>query len=385
MRRIAVVVLLVSLVAVPATLWAGGATGQATMDAPSASATLDPGGTSYSTDDTRIAYFSLGGRGYVTNQEELVDDHPGPPYVWESESLELRPNVHTVPANQTMQACAEILDAEGDVVAEIGCNEWVATTQHRYPRIDLPEWPPDSEGTHFLRIDLREAVPDEDGSGTEMVLKDRLEEEVYVISKEGDVDGDGLSNGREVELGTDFTDRDTDRDGLSDSQELYQYGTDPLERDTTGDGVGDGTVARLGLPPTVPYVVHAVAGLILLALVGAVVAGRKLRGVLRSGPAPDRNGSLEEAPPVDAAGSAGVDEPRSKEDEVLEILREHGGRMKQADLVDETDWSKATVSRLLSTLEDDGRVEKIRVGRGNVVQLTGASSGLDDERKQASG
>jgi DNA-binding transcriptional ArsR family regulator len=385
MKRTAVVVLLVCLVAVPAAVWAGGATGQPTPDAPSASTALDPASVSYASDGTRIAYFSLGGRGYVTDQKKLVQDHPGPPYVWESESLELRPNVHTAPDNQAMRACGEILDAEGETVDEIGCNEWNATTQHRYPRIELQEWPPDTSGTHFLRVDLYEAVPAEDGSGTESVLKDRLEVEVYVISKDGDIDGDGLSNGREVELWTDFTRRDTDGDGLTDSREVYQYGTDPLASDTTGDGVSDGTVARLGLPPTVPYVVHAVAGLILLAGAGALVAGPKLRRALQSRRGPDRSGPIEGSPPVDGAGAAAVEEPRSKEDEIIGILRQHGGRMKQADLVEETDWSKATVSRLLSTLEDDGRVEKIRVGRGNVVQLTGTPSGLDDERKHASG
>ena len=384
MRRTAVAVLLVSFVALSATLSAVGATGQATLDAPSASHALDPGGASHAEDDSRIAYFSLGGRGYVANQEDIVHDHPGPPYVWESESLELRPNVHTRPRHQGMRACAEILDAEGDEVVEIGCNNWNATTQHRYPRIELSEWPADAGGTHYLRIDLYEAERDENGT-EQMVLKDRRDVEVYVISKEGDIDGDGLSNGREVELGTDFTDRDTDGDGLTDSEELYQHGTDPLLADTTGDGIGDGTIARLGLPPTVPYVVHGVAILILLACAGLVFAARRVRRALRSGGAPDRGGPAQEAPPVDAVAADAAGEPRSKEDEILDILRNHGGRMKQADLVDETDWSKATVSRLLSSLEEDGRVEKIRVGRGNVVQLTGTRSGLDEERTQASG
>lgn len=384
MRRTAVAVLLVSLVALSATLSAGGATGQATLDASSASPAFDPGGATQSEGDSRIAYFSLGGRGYVANQEDIVQDHPGPPYVWDSESLELRPNVQTRPSNQQMRACAEILDAEGEEIVEIGCNNWNATTQHRYPRIDLSEWPAEAEGAHFLRIDLYEAARDETGT-EEMVLKDRRDVEVYVISKEGDIDGDGLSNAREVELGTDFTDRDTDGDGLTDSGELYQHGTDPLSADTTGDGIGDGTIASLGLSPTVPYVVHGVALLILLACAGLVFAGRKARRALQSGAPSDHDGPAEEAPPVDAVGADAAEEPRSKEDEILGILRNHGGRMKQADLVEETDWSKATVSRLLSTLEDDGRVEKIRVGRGNVVQLTGTRSGLDDERTQASG
>jgi uncharacterized membrane protein len=92
-------------------------------------------------------------------------------------------------------------------------------------------------------------------------------------------------------------------------------------------------------------------------------------------PAPQGTSSGTSAGEAAANGA-----PRSKEDEVFQVIKEHGGQMRQADLVDETEWSKATVSRLLSTLEDDGRVEKIRVGRGNVVRLT---EGADEDANLA--
>ena len=58
--------------------------------------------------------------------------------------------------------------------------------------------------------------------------------------------------------------------------------------------------------------------------------------------------------------------------------------MKQVDIVEETDWSKSKVSMLLSDMEDDGEVSKLRVGRENIVSLTGhepdaAGSPFDDE------
>jgi len=52
---------------------------------------------------------------------------------------------------------------------------------------------------------------------------------------------------------------------------------------------------------------------------------------------------------------------------VFTLLDDHGGRMRQADLVEETDWSKSKVSRVLSAMEDDDTIVKVDVGRGNVV------------------
>jgi len=69
-------------------------------------------------------------------------------------------------------------------------------------------------------------------------------------------------------------------------------------------------------------------------------------------------------------GGAGAGAPLlSDEERVLALLRENGGRMKQADIVDATDWSNAKVSQLLSGMADDGAVEKLRIGRENLITL----------------
>ena len=57
---------------------------------------------------------------------------------------------------------------------------------------------------------------------------------------DSDIDGDGLSNSREVELGTDPIDWDSDGDGVSDGDEIELLGSDPLDVDTDGDGASDG-------------------------------------------------------------------------------------------------------------------------------------------------
>ena len=55
-----------------------------------------------------------------------------------------------------------------------------------------------------------------------------------------DTDGDGLSNSFELEIGTDPNKKDTDRDGLEDGEEVYQYGTNPKKNDTDSDTLSDG-------------------------------------------------------------------------------------------------------------------------------------------------
>jgi hypothetical protein len=59
------------------------------------------------------------------------------------------------------------------------------------------------------------------------------------------------------------------------------------------------------------------------------------------------------------------------EDRIRELLTQYGGRMKQADVTEETDWSKSTVSRKLSKMEEKSLITRVQVGRGNLVFLSG--------------
>lgn len=59
----------------------------------------------------------------------------------------------------------------------------------------------------------------------------------------------------------------------------------------------------------------------------------------------------------------------SDEERVERLLERNGGRMKQADIVDETDWSNAKVSQLLSGMEEEGHIDKLRIGRENLISF----------------
>ncbi|UPV99997.1 hypothetical protein M0R88_15965 [Halorussus gelatinilyticus] len=81
-----------------------------------------------------------------------------------------------------------------------------------------------------------------------------------------------------------------------------------------------------------------------------------------------------------AAGNGGTtaSEPSVSDEELLtdearvkKLLDENGGRMKQVNIVEETGWSKSKVSMLLSEMEEEGDISKLRVGRENIISLEG--------------
>jgi hypothetical protein len=76
------------------------------------------------------------------------------------------------------------------------------------------------------------------------------------------------------------------------------------------------------------------------------------------------------APPEAEEPDEEIDETLLSDEERVEwMLEQNGGRMKQATIVDETGWSDSKVSQLLSTMADDGRVEKLQIGRENLISL----------------
>lgn len=103
-----------------------------------------------------------------------------------------------------------------------------------------------------------------------------------------------------------------------------------------GAGLSNGTLALL-----------AVLGLVVLGGI-ALVARRRGRG---------------------GSGRAGTAEPVTDADRVRALLAEHGGQLKQTEIDDAVDWSSSKTSRVLSRMAEDGAVEKLRIGRENVIRL----------------
>jgi hypothetical protein len=71
-----------------------------------------------------------------------------------------------------------------------------------------------------------------------------------------------------------------------------------------------------------------------------------------------------------AADDGPIDEELlSDEERVERLIERNGGRMKQAAIVRETGWSNAKVSQLLSAMDEDDRIDKLRIGRENLISF----------------
>ncbi len=102
----------------------------------------------------------------------------------------------------------------------------------------------------MLRADLPPADKDEDGMSDQWETNYGLNPDDPGDAS-GDLDGDGLTNLEEFNLGTDPTSADTDGDTLSDADEVIVYSTDPLSTDSDGDGINDqDELGTFGTDPT---------------------------------------------------------------------------------------------------------------------------------------
>ncbi len=76
----------------------------------------------------------------------------------------------------------------------------------------------------------------------------------------------------------------------------------------------------------------------------------------------------------DGGGDDTVDpELLSNEERVLRLLEANGGRMKQQQIVQETGWTDAKTSQVITGMRETGDVEVFRIGRENVVALPEAT------------
>lgn len=204
-----------------------------------------------------------------------------------------------------------------------------------------------------------------------------------------DTDGDGVQDGYEIQVGSDPTKPDTDEDGLTDYEELNEYGTDPTKPDTDDDGFDDPKEIEAGTGPTDPNS-HPPTGPIdwLASLITAAVSNpwtwavlvvllvvvayeqRKEWSVFGADRIPDtttENTSQASHEDADDATAAGDEELLPPDERVHRQLDASGGRLKQSEFVELTGWSKAKVSRVLSQMEENGEIQRERIGRENVV------------------
>ena len=347
--------------------------------------------------------------------ESIVEVRNGTAYVWQSESHRVNVSFTSNRSGVTYSVCPFTPQGERDGRPLGSCqvhtrvqNDTTVRSSFSVPNGNL------TEGR--LVIVLKRTF----GSGEEAT--DRRVLAYEVIERDGDLDGDGLTNAEEIDSKweLDFTSADTDGDGIDDRLEAKEYapeyGVDPTLNDTDGDGFSDkaevgstnatnasdypgsstvvGNESSSPIDPDDPGT--TLMAMVLVGLAGVTGIGvaviwryRRDQDTPGSGAVPDPPGHDERgdgAPPHAGDGSPYPAPPvahterrmpdddllLTDEDRVYNLVREHGGRMKQATIVEETDWSKSKVSRLLSRMDEQGDINKLRVGRGNVIYFDGA-------------
>ncbi|MFC7045288.1 hypothetical protein ACFQH6_07595 [Halobacteriaceae archaeon GCM10025711] len=207
-----------------------------------------------------------------------------------------------------------------------------------------------------------------------------------------DSDGDNLTDKQEIEQGTDPLDPDTDDDGVPDGVEV-EHNMNPLKVDSDGDLLDDRTELKWNTGPSTRFM----PALLLVGAASVVALGLYVRprrhppapaemdgpgnGTAPTAaqnqpePTPIQNGVNVETPTAsetdEVYGPIPTEDVLTNEEQVLNLLGANGGRLKQSAIVEETDWSKAKVSRVLSKMEGNDQITKIQVGRENVVTVKG--------------
>ena len=95
-------------------------------------------------------------------------------------------------------------------------------------------------------------VPEDLEEDLEEDLGQDILDEQILFGEPIDTDGDGLDDEREIEIGIDPNNWDTDGDELSDGDEVIIWKTEPLNPDTDGDSFFDGAEIKNGYNPAGP-------------------------------------------------------------------------------------------------------------------------------------
>ena len=161
--------------------------------------------------------------------------------------------------------------------------------------------------------------------------------------------------------------------------------------DFEGDSALRITYTSVGRTDRFPVELLAGAGIVAVVAVAAGVwtlRRRPGRDAPDDTPAPAGPAGPAGPPESDAEngtpGDDGDDESEvdlsllSDEERVERLLERNDGRMKQATIVDEMGWSDAKVSQLLSAMAEDGRIDKLRLGRENLISLPDDGDDRDD-------
>ncbi|QLG64127.1 MarR family transcriptional regulator [Halorarum salinum] len=199
------------------------------------SAVLAPGVAATAQEAEQI---SVAGSGF--GDGDVVAERGDTQFLWAGEESTLTVTLETNASGREghYEACVRSEPADDRSATDLECRSVkLAGNSTEELTFTFEEWPEGLYGQQTVSVVVTADTLSRDEAA-------RATHDVSVIEKGGDEDGDGATNRRELDEGTNFTDSDTDDDGLSDGLELDTYGTDPTETDTDGDGLDDGPEVR---------------------------------------------------------------------------------------------------------------------------------------------
>lgn len=120
-----------------------------------------------------------------------------------------------------------------------------------------------------------------------------------------------------------------------------------------------------GLPAWITWTV-AVLGLILLSVIGLLYYRREEQSTKPETADPDSVATTD----TETAHEEDIPSDLLKNDEqVIRLLEQRGGRVKQQEVVSALDWTEAKTSQVITDMRESGDVEVFRIGRENVITL----------------
>ncbi|GGO02785.1 MULTISPECIES: helix-turn-helix transcriptional regulator [Haloarcula] len=171
-----------------------------------------------------------------------------------------------------------------------------------------------------------------------------------------------------------------------------QFGTDEprVVLAQTGGGGGDGGLDTALVGGAVLVVLALVGGAYWARRSGLFGGGDEGDEPVQQPTAASEGGDGDTTTDTDSAAAAGAAgngasappaELLSNEEQVLKLLNENGGRIKQQEVASRLDWTDAKTSQVIGGLREDDELETFRIGRENVVTLpdTDVTETTDDE------
>jgi len=270
-------------------------------------------------------------------------------FLWAEESATL--TIAVSPDRESaVFVCASTEALESDHVS-FGCEFIPRGTETAYVPLHIDHWPESAHGNQWISIRLYS------GHGsTEQQIVDTQTVPVHIFLPEGDLSGNGLLNEQEISAGTHPAYADTDGDGLSDGLEVL-LGTNP-RNPYTPINIGIGLLLIVG---GLVGLVSVFTGRSPLSLPSAIGS----RSHTSSNTPQSHTWSVDRTPTADPADTV---PPPTR---ITTLLEEAGGKKRQSELVVDTNWSKSKVSRVLSSMEEDDKITRIRLGREKLVCLRG--------------